>query len=64
MYIYIANTYKKYDLLQDRPIHPSGKMAHDNKIASVLSTAKIWSWVPEGLNAKTDWLTDWPSVEK
>jgi hypothetical protein len=26
-----------------------------------LTTAKIWSWDPEGLNAKKDWLTDWPT---
>jgi len=25
-----------------------------NKTAAVLTTSKIWSWVPEGLNAKTD----------
>jgi hypothetical protein len=23
-----------------------------------LTTTKIWSWVPEGPNAKKDWLTD------
>jgi hypothetical protein len=33
-----------------------------NKTATVLTTAKIWSWVPEGLNAKTVWLTDWLTV--
>jgi hypothetical protein len=27
--------------------------------ADALNTAKIWSWVPEVLNVKTDWLTDW-----
>jgi len=29
-----------------------------DKTANVLTTAEIWSWVPEGLNAKTNWLTD------
>jgi hypothetical protein len=24
-----------------------------------LTTAKIWSWFPEGINARTDGLTDW-----
>jgi len=54
-------------LLQDRPVFPLGKMPHDNT-ANVLTTAKIWSWVPEGLNAKTDRPqpqsnsdSDWPS---
>jgi len=27
-----------------------------NKTTSVLTTTKIWSLVPEGLNTKTDWL--------
>jgi hypothetical protein len=54
-YILITNTDKEYDLLQDRPFLRPGKMPHD-KTATVLTTAKIWSWVPEGLNAKTDGL--------
>jgi hypothetical protein len=29
-----------------------------NKPETILTTAKIWSRVPEGLNAKTGWLTD------
>jgi len=29
-----------------------------NKTATVLIIAKIWSWVPGGLNAKADWLID------
>jgi len=55
-YVYIANTDKDCDLLHDRPVLPLGRSPHD-KTASVLTTAKIWTWVPEGLNAKTDWLT-------
>jgi hypothetical protein len=35
-----------------------GQRPTTNKIATVLTTAKIWSWVPEGLIAKMDWLTD------
>jgi len=50
MYVCIANTDKDCDLLQDRPT--------SNKTATVLTTAKIWSWVPEWFNAKTDWPTD------
>jgi hypothetical protein len=59
------NTRKKdYDLLQDGSVLPSGKPPHDNT-ATVLTTSKIWSWIPEGLTAKTDGLTDdWPSVAK
>jgi len=30
-----------------------------NKITTVLTTAKTWSWVSEGLSAKTGWLSDW-----
>jgi hypothetical protein len=30
---------------------------HDKQNANVLTTTKIWSRVPEGLNAKTDWLS-------
>jgi len=29
-----------------------------SKKAIVLTTTKIWSWVQQGLSAKTDWLTD------
>jgi hypothetical protein len=32
-----------------------------NKTATVLFTAKILSLVPEGQDAKTDWLTDRPT---
>jgi len=46
---YLYYQHKDCDLLQDRPVLPSGK--------TVLTTAKIWSRVPEGLNAETDWLT-------
>jgi len=35
-----------------------GERPTANKTSTVLTTAKIWPWVPEGLNAK-DWLTDW-----
>jgi hypothetical protein len=42
----------------DRLTLPSGKLPHGNNTATVLTVAKIWSWVPEGLNAKTDRQTD------
>jgi hypothetical protein len=51
MQIYITNTDKDCDLLQDRPM--------TNKTATALTITTIWSWVPEGLNVKKDWLTDW-----
>jgi len=35
-----------------------------NKTAAVLTTDKIWSWVPEGLNAKKKWLTDWLTYQQ
>jgi hypothetical protein len=57
-YIYVTITDKDCDLLQVRPALPSRKTPHDKQTAIVLTTAKIWSWVPEGLNAKTDGLTD------
>jgi hypothetical protein len=34
-------------------------MPHNNNTTAVLTTAKIWSGVPEGLSAKADWVTDW-----
>jgi hypothetical protein len=42
-----------------RPVtrHPStrpGRKPHDNNTANILTTPKIWSWVPERFNAKTD----------
>jgi hypothetical protein len=61
MYIYFTNTDKDCDLLQDRPVLPTGKTPHD-KPATVLTKVKILLYVPEGLNAKTDWLTDWLTV--
>jgi hypothetical protein len=57
IYVYIANTDKICDLLHDRPVLSSERKPHD-KTATVLTTAKIWSRVPEGLSAKTGWLTD------
>jgi len=47
-YVYVANTDKYSNLLHDRPALST------NKTATVLTTTKIWSCVPEGLNAKTD----------
>jgi hypothetical protein len=31
------------------------------KKSIILTTTKIWSWFPEGFNAKTNWLTDRPT---
>jgi hypothetical protein len=56
---YITNTYKDCDLLQDRPVLPSGTTPHHDNTATVLTIAKIWLRNPEWLNAKTDWLTYW-----
>jgi len=39
--------------LQDRTVLPSGKMSYDINTATVLTTARMWSWIPEGLIAKT-----------
>jgi hypothetical protein len=62
MYIYVTNTDKDCDLLQDLSSLQGGRPM-TNKTAAILTTAKIWSLVPEGLNVKTDgrtdWLTDW-----
>jgi len=46
------------------PVFPSGKTPHNNKTANVLTTAKIWSLVPEGLDAKTDWLTEMNNMDE
>jgi hypothetical protein len=35
-----------------------GRRPMKNRTITVLTTAKTWPWAPEGLNAKTDWLTD------
>jgi hypothetical protein len=35
------------------PSSRQGESPTTNKTATALTTAKIWSWVPEGLNAKT-----------
>jgi len=50
---------KGCDLLQDtRP--PDGEDAPWHETANILTTTKIWSWVPERLDSKTtDWVTDW-----
>jgi hypothetical protein len=45
--------------VKDRPVLPSGKTPHDVNTADVLAIAKIWSWVPEALSDKSDWLTYW-----
>jgi len=52
--MYIRYQHKDCDLLNDRPVLSSGKTPHDNKTATVLTTATIWSCVPEGLSAMTD----------
>jgi hypothetical protein len=40
------------------PSSRQGGCLTTNKIAALLTTNKIWSWIPEGLNAKTDGLTE------
>jgi hypothetical protein len=63
----MLSTQTDCDLLQHRPVLPSGKTPHDNNTTTVLTIAKIWSWVPKGLNAKADWLTDltvWPTISR
>jgi hypothetical protein len=35
-----------------------GRCSMTNKTTTVLTAIKIWSWVLDGLNTKTDWLTD------
>jgi hypothetical protein len=52
-------TDKDCDLSQGRPILSTERAPHD-RTATVLTTAKILSWVPEGTRRKdgrTDWLT-------
>jgi hypothetical protein len=44
------------------PSFRQGEHPTTYKTTTVFTTTKIWSWVPEGLNAKTDWLTDRPTV--
>jgi len=56
MYISL-DTDKDCDLLQGRPVLWSGRTPND-KTSAVLTKAKLWSRVLEGLDAKTDGLTD------
>jgi len=58
MYI-LLYTGKDCVLLHDRPVSSRGRTPHDKK-AIVLTTTKLWSWVPQGLNNKTG--CDWPTV--
>jgi len=39
---------------QDRPILSTGRMPHD-KTETVMTTTKIWSWVPEGARSQDGW---------
>jgi len=59
IYIYIMSldTHKDCYLLQKISAFLTGRTPYD-KTAIVLTTTKIWSWVPEGLNAKMEGLTD------
>jgi hypothetical protein len=47
------------DVLHDRLSSRQGRRPMTNKTATVLTTTNIWSWDLEGLDAKTDWQTDW-----
>jgi len=40
------------------PSFRQGGCRTTNKIATLFTTARILSWVPEELKTKTDWLTD------
>jgi hypothetical protein len=54
MYIYITNTDKDYDLLQDRPTLPSGKTPHDKLYRNCLEYSQNLVMSSRGFNAKTN----------
>jgi hypothetical protein len=47
-----------WPVTRQTPSSGHGRRPTTNETATVLTTAKISSRVPEGLNAKADWLTD------
>jgi len=47
-YVYIANTDKDCDLLQDRPILSSGRMLHDKHNCNWLDYSQILIMSPRG----------------
>jgi hypothetical protein len=49
--------YKNVTCYKTDPSFHQGGRPTTNKTATVLTTSKISSWVREGLNVKTDWLT-------
>jgi len=44
---------------EDRPVLPSEKTIHNINPVNCLTSVKIWSRLTEGLEAKTDRVTDW-----
>jgi len=56
MYILLTQT-RTVTCYMTVPSSRQGERPTINKTATVLTTIKIWSWVPEGRNTKTDWLT-------
>jgi hypothetical protein len=56
MYLLLTHTRSVIYNMTD-PSSRQGERPRTNKTANLLATTKIWSWVPEGLNAKTGWLT-------
>jgi len=56
MYILPAQTSTVTCFMTDLSSRRGGRPT-TNKTADVLTRTKIWSWVPEGLNAKTDRVT-------
>jgi len=63
MCVCIANTDKDCDLLQDRPVHPSGSTPHDKQNRNCLDCSKELVMSPRGAQCQ-DGRTDWPSVAK
>jgi hypothetical protein len=55
---------KDCDLLHDRPVLSTGRAPYYDKPATVLTATKVWSWIAEGFDAKTDWLDGWPLFVK
>jgi len=58
MYVLLTQTWTVTYYVTDLSSR-QGERPTKNKTAAVLNATRIWSWVPEGPAAKTDWLTDW-----
>jgi len=57
MYVLLTQPVTEYYATD--PSSRQGRCPTSNKTATVLTTAKIWLWVLQGLNVKTDGLTYW-----